>query len=148
MEYKTNLGYVKRGCGTLMRHTQFSPVGKPGATAFTIFIIMIIGFVFQIVFVWIVTAVLLKMTFKDYDSVLRAFTHEYVNCLEPPERISLGSRRPPSATKLYSRRFLCRRRYRWTTTESEVRHFRRRITAFTLKTGLAKTVSNPPPEVV
>ena len=75
MEYKTNLGYVKRGCGTLMRHTQFSPVGKPGATAFTIFIIMIIGFVFQIVFVWIVTAVLLKMTFKDYAQ--KTFTYSY-----------------------------------------------------------------------
>ena len=36
---------------------------------------MIIGFVFQIVFVWIVTAVLLKMTFKDYAQ--KTFTYSY-----------------------------------------------------------------------
>ena len=75
MEYKTNLGYVKRGCGTLMRHTTFSPVGKAEATAFAMFIIMINGFVFQLVFVWIVSAVLLKMTFKDYAQ--KTFTYSY-----------------------------------------------------------------------
>ena len=39
------------------------------------FIIMINGFIFQLVFVWIVSAVLLKMTFKDYAQ--KTFTYSY-----------------------------------------------------------------------
>ena len=75
MEYKTNLGYVKRGCGALMSHTRFSPVGKATQAAIAICIIMMIGFFFQVLFVWIVTAIFLKMTFKDYAQ--KTFTYSY-----------------------------------------------------------------------
>ena len=36
MEYKTNLGYVKRGCGTSMFNTLFPPVGKGKALIITL----------------------------------------------------------------------------------------------------------------
>ena len=75
MEYKTNLGYVKRGCGTLKSHSPFSPVGKATQAAIAISIIMTIGFFVQVLFVWIVTAVLLKMTFKEYAQ--KTFTYSY-----------------------------------------------------------------------
>ena len=75
MEYKTNLGYVKRGCGTLKSHSPFSPVGKVTQAAIAISIIMMIGFSVQVLFVWIVTAILLKMTFKEYAQ--STFTYSY-----------------------------------------------------------------------
>ena len=66
MEYKTNLGYVRRGCGTSAATTHFSVTGKASALIITVYIVSISGIFFQIVFVWIVSAVLLKMTFKTY----------------------------------------------------------------------------------
>ena len=75
MEYKTNLGYVKRGCGTSAATTHFSVTGKASAAIITITIIWTSGIVFQIVSVWIVSAVLLKLTFKEYAQ--KTFTYSY-----------------------------------------------------------------------
>ena len=66
MEYKTNLGYVKRGCGTSAASTHFSVIGRKGAFSRAFAIIASCGFFSQIAFVWIVSAVLLKMSFKEY----------------------------------------------------------------------------------
>ena len=75
IEYKTNLGYVKRGCGTSTFNTVFSPVGKGRGLTMLIGMMGFIGNFFQIVFVWIVSAVLLKMTFKEYAQ--NTFTYSY-----------------------------------------------------------------------
>ena len=77
MEYKTNLGYVKRECRTLASHTQFpfTAVGKARIELLAIYIIFVSGFFFQVVFVWIVSAVLLKMAFKGYAQ--KTFTYSY-----------------------------------------------------------------------
>ena len=80
MEYKTNLGYVRRGCGTSaattrLFNTVFSPVGKERASIQTFYIITLIGVFCQFVFVWIISAVLLKMTFKGYAQ--KTFTYSY-----------------------------------------------------------------------
>ena len=75
MEYKTNLGYVKRGCGTSAATTHFSVTGKASTLIITLYIIAISGIFFQIVFVWIVSAVFLNMTFKEYAQ--KTFTYSY-----------------------------------------------------------------------
>ena len=75
MEYKTNLGYVKRGCGTSTFNTVFLPVGKGRALIKIFFTSTLIGSVCQIVFVWIVSAILLNMTFKEYAQ--KTFTYSY-----------------------------------------------------------------------
>ena len=75
MEYKTNLGYVMRGCETSAVTTHFTATGKANKLILTINIITIFGIFFQIVFVWIVSAVLLKMTFKEYAQ--KTFTYTY-----------------------------------------------------------------------
>ena len=75
MEDKTHLGYVKRGCGTSTFNTVFSPVGRGRDLILTIGIMSLIGNFFQIVFVWIVSAVILKMMFKEYAQ--KTFTYSY-----------------------------------------------------------------------
>ena len=75
MKSKTNLGYVKRGCGTSAANTYFSVIGKEGALIIAVIIIAICGVFFQIAFVWIVSAVLLKVTFKEY--LQKTFTYSY-----------------------------------------------------------------------
>ena len=75
MEDKTQLGYVKRGCGTSTFNTVFSPVGRGRDLILTIGIMSLIGNFFQIVFVWIVSAVILKMMFKEYAQ--KTFTYSY-----------------------------------------------------------------------
>ena len=75
MESKTNLGYVKRGCGTSAANTPFSVIGKERALIIAFAIIAICGVFFQIVFVWIVSAVLLKVSFKEYSQ--KTFTYSY-----------------------------------------------------------------------
>ena len=72
MEDRTNLGYVKRGCGTSNYNTVFSPAGRRKAL---IVICVPIGIFFQTVFAWIVSAVLLKMTVKEYAQ--KTFTYSY-----------------------------------------------------------------------
>ena len=75
MEFKTNLGYVKRGCGTSEANTYFSVIGKERALIIAVTIIEICGVLFQIAFVWIVSAVLLKVSFKEY--LQKTFTYSY-----------------------------------------------------------------------
>ena len=75
MEDKTHLGYVKRGCGTSTFNTVFSPVGRGRGLIITIGIVSLIGSFFQIVFVWIVSAVILNMMFKEYAQ--KTFTYSY-----------------------------------------------------------------------
>ena len=75
MEYKTKLGYVKRGCGTSHYDTLFSAIDT-GLTLDMVFYISVpAGLVCQSVFVWIVSAVLLKMTFKA--NAQKTFTYSY-----------------------------------------------------------------------
>ena len=75
MEYKTKLGYVKRGCGTSHYDTLFSAIDT-GLTLDMVFYISVpAGLVCQFVFVWIVSAVLLKMTFKA--NAQKTFTYSY-----------------------------------------------------------------------
>ena len=90
MEHKTNLGYVKRGCGTLMKHTQFSPVGKGKSPGFALSIIMINGFIFQIVFVWIVSAVLLNMIFKKYAQKTSTYSYDMYGMLWGASTTAVG----------------------------------------------------------
>ena len=75
METRTNLGYVKRGCGTSAATTHFSIPCKARALILTVYMIIVCGALFQIFFVWIVSAVLLKMTFKEYAQ--KTFTYSY-----------------------------------------------------------------------
>ena len=75
MKSKTNLGYVKRGCGTSEANTHFSVIGKGGALIMSVYIVSICGILFQIAFVWTVSAVLLKMTIKEYSE--KTFTYSY-----------------------------------------------------------------------
>ena len=75
MEYKTNLGYVKRGCGTSHYDTLFSPIGTGLALNMVFYISVPAGLFCQFVFVWIVSAVLLKMTFKV--QAQKTFTYSY-----------------------------------------------------------------------
>ena len=75
MESRTNLGYVKRGCGTFVATTHYSATGIASALILSIYIIIACGASFQIVSVCIVSAVLLKMTFKEYAQ--KTFTYSY-----------------------------------------------------------------------
>ena len=75
MKSKTNLGYVKRGCGTSAANTYFSVIGKERALIIAVTIIAICGVFFEIAFVWIVSAVLLKVSFKEY--LQKTFTYSY-----------------------------------------------------------------------
>ena len=75
MKSRTNLGYVKRGCGTSAATTHYSATGIASALIITIYIIIVCGAFFQVVFVCIVSAVLLKMTFKEYAQ--KTFTYSY-----------------------------------------------------------------------
>ena len=75
MESRTNLGYVKRGCGTSAATTHYSAYGIASALIITIQIVIAFGAFFQVVFVCIVSAVLLKMTFKEYAQ--KTFTYSY-----------------------------------------------------------------------
>ena len=75
MEYKTNLGYVKRGCGTSKFDTVFSSAGRISALNLVCYISVPIAMCCQTAFVWIVSAVLLKMMFKEYAQ--KTFTSSY-----------------------------------------------------------------------
>ena len=75
MESKTNLGYVKRGCGTSATTTYFTVPGKRSTFILTFDALAISGLFCQIFFVWIVSAVLLKTAFKEYAQ--KTFTSSY-----------------------------------------------------------------------
>ena len=76
MEHRTNLGYVVRGCGASTSRILFSVVGKAISAAIALYAVILSGIFFQVVFVWIVTAVLLKMTFKDYAQKTFTYSHD------------------------------------------------------------------------
>ena len=75
MEYKAKLGYVKRGCGTSHYDTVFSPIDTGLALDMVFYISVPAGLVCQFLFVWIVSAVLLKTTFKVQAE--KTFTYSY-----------------------------------------------------------------------
>jgi len=75
MEDKTNLGYVKRGCGTSATNTHFTVTGKRSTFILTFDALAISGLFCQLLFVWIVSAVLLKTAFKEYAQ--KTFTSSY-----------------------------------------------------------------------
>ena len=76
MEYRTNLGYVKQGCVTSTHFTEFSQIDRKLNTEEDVLLIIHgSGAIFQVLFVWTVTTVLLKMTFKDYAQ--KTFTYSY-----------------------------------------------------------------------
>ena len=75
MKYKTNLGYVKRGCGTSAPTTYFTVPGKRSTFILTFDALAISGLFCQILFVWIVSAVLLKTALKKYAQ--KTFTYSY-----------------------------------------------------------------------
>ena len=64
IEYKTNLGFVKRGCGLSTRTVALSSVGFTNDFIPTVSAFFVSGALFQIAFVWIISAVLLKVWFK------------------------------------------------------------------------------------
>ena len=70
------MGYVKRGCGTSTFTTVFSPVGRGRALTILFAIMLFIGNFFQIVFVWIVSAVFLKIKFKEYAQKTFAYSYD------------------------------------------------------------------------
>ena len=75
MESKTNLGYVSRGCGTSAATTYFTVPGKRSTLFLTFDALAISGLFCQILFVWIVSAVLLKTALKKYAQ--KTFTYSY-----------------------------------------------------------------------
>ena len=76
MEHKTNLGYVQRGCGVSTLDTTFNPVSRRISTQKQAFQNLLeFGYFCQIVFVWIVCIVLLKMTFRVYAQ--KTFLYSY-----------------------------------------------------------------------
>ena len=72
---KINLGYAEQGCGTSTLDTRMLSVEKRALMTVTISIIIFSGAFFQIMFVWIVSAVLLKKTFREYSK--KTFTYSY-----------------------------------------------------------------------
>ena len=76
LESKTNLGYVKRRCETSAANTRFSVIGKERALIISLYIIIICGIFFQIAFVWIMSAVLLKTSFKEYSPKTFSYTYD------------------------------------------------------------------------
>ena len=76
MEYRTNLGYVQRGCGTSTFDTRFYFANAAEITRKHLIITLIAcGFFFQVVFIWMVSAVFLKTTFKLFAQ--KTFTYSY-----------------------------------------------------------------------
>ena len=72
MEDKTNLGYVQRGCGTSSFDARFNAMfGNTQETT----TLLVCGCIFQVVFIWMVTGVLLKITFKPFAQ--KTFTYSF-----------------------------------------------------------------------
>ena len=77
MEYKTNLGYVQRGCGTSTFGTRFYLANKVEITQKDIMTTLIVcGFFFQVMFIWMVSAVLLKTNFKRFAQKTFIYTYD------------------------------------------------------------------------
>ena len=69
MEFKTNLGFVKRGCGTAIRETEPSSVSETEILFTSVWIALTCGALFQMLFVWIVSADALKRLFKTSEDM-------------------------------------------------------------------------------
>ena len=67
---------MKRRCGTSAANTRFSVIGKERALIISLYIIIICGIFFQIAFVWIMSAVLLKTSFKEYSPKTFSYTYD------------------------------------------------------------------------
>ena len=76
MEYKTNLGYVRQGCGTSNLDTTFSGISRTRGLSTIFGVIVPTGVFCQFVFVWIVSAVILKMKFKMYSQQTFTYSHD------------------------------------------------------------------------
>ena len=76
MKYRTNLGFVQRGCGTSTLDTRFNLANADEITQNDLITTLIAcGFFFQLIFIWMVSAVLLKTTFKPFAQ--KTFTYSY-----------------------------------------------------------------------
>ena len=76
MENKSNLGYVQRGCGTSTFDTRFLSANRMEKTQEQVMTTLIVcGFLFQVMFIWMVSAVLLKTTFKSFAE--KTFTYSF-----------------------------------------------------------------------
>ena len=76
MEYRKNLGYVQRGCGTSTLDTRFHFANEVEITKNDLVDTLIAcGFFLQLIFIWMVSAVLLKTTFKPFAQ--KTFTYSY-----------------------------------------------------------------------
>lgn len=83
MESKTNLGYVKRGCGVSTLDTLFVPVGEMYTSPIqqVLRILTGVGFFFQVLFVWMATAVLLKIKFEEYAKETHTYSYDVYGML-------------------------------------------------------------------
>ena len=76
MEYRTNLGYVQRGCGTSVYNTNFISAGKIERTRKTVFgHVLVCGYFCQVIFIWMISAAFLRTTFQSF--ALKTFTYSY-----------------------------------------------------------------------
>ena len=75
MEDKTNLGYVQRGCGTSSFDSPFLAVDNVGHIQEAEKNLIVCGGIFQIMFVWLISLVLLKTTFKPFAQ--KTFTYSF-----------------------------------------------------------------------
>ena len=76
MENKVNLGYAEQGCGTSTLDTRMSSVEMGRAKIIAISVIIFSGAFFQIFFLWIISAVLLKKTFREYSQKTFAYSYD------------------------------------------------------------------------
>ena len=78
IKHRTDLGYVQRGCGLSIVGTVFMPVGWVYSNTMleALDIIEQLGYFFLLVSVWLVSAVLLKMTFKEYARKTFDYTYD------------------------------------------------------------------------
>ena len=78
MEHRTNLGYVQRGCGLPNIYTEFKPAG--GVYENTMLNVLValelLGYFFQFVSVWLISAVLLKMTTEKYAKETKKYSYD------------------------------------------------------------------------
>ena len=76
MVYKTNVGYVQRGCGTSTFDTRFQVVDTTVSMRRTVFNnVLTCGYFLQIIFIWMLSAALLRMTFPSLAQ--KTFTFSY-----------------------------------------------------------------------
>ena len=76
IETTTDLGFVQRGCGTSTFDTRFYSVNKHEITRRDLISALVAcGVFFEVIFIWMVSGVLLKITFKSFAQ--KTFTYSY-----------------------------------------------------------------------